>query len=141
MPLYFPLPNLATQTIYVPLTVDTTTTSTSYVTLLTQNITIQEGSYLLIRGSIATSDSTSSGTGNLYRITVDGVAYVYAGSEVFACIQSSAMCAKVGPMTGGAHTVNFDWQTVSGNTLRCRPVTQAEQASLIITEVTDWEAT
>lgn len=139
MPLFLPYPTIATQTIYTPLTVDTTTTSTSYVTLLTQNIIIQDGSYLLIRSSFSTSDSITSSGQNSFRIAIDGADYIYGGAEVFTCIQSGSICAKVGPITAGNHTITLDWRTASGNTLRCRPVTQSEQACIITTEVTDRE--
>ena len=139
MPLFPPLPTIATQTIYTPLTVDTTTTSTSYVNLLTQNIVIQEGSYLLIRSSFSSSDSSSAAGQNYFRVTVDDTDHGYAGAEIFTCIQSGSIVLKVGPLTAGNHIVNLDWQTAAGNTLRCRPVTQAEQASIVTTEVTDRE--
>lgn len=139
MPLYPPLPELATQTIYTKLATDTTTTSTTFVNLLTQDITIQEGSYLLIRSSFSTSDSVSLSTQNYFQVTVDGVVYVTGGAEIFTCIQSGSMVCKVGPLTAGVHQVNLDWRTSTGNTLRCRPLTQVESATMVITEVTDRE--
>jgi hypothetical protein len=135
MPFFPDVPVLATQTWFVALTVDRTTTATSFENLLTQNVVTQEGSYLLIRSSFSTSDSLSSASQNAFRITVDDVPYANGGAEIFPCIQSGAMCVRVGPVTGGAHAVNLDWQTNGGNTLRCRPLTQAEQASVVITEV------
>jgi hypothetical protein len=139
MPLYPDQPALGTQTIYTPLAADATTTLTTFSTLLSQSIVIQEDSYLLIRASMGTSDSISTAGQNYFRVTVDGVAYGTAGAEIFTCIQSSAICVKVGPLAGGNHDVALEWQTAAGNTLRCRPLTQAEQASLITTEVTDRE--
>jgi hypothetical protein len=137
MPLFTPPPTSSAQTIYTPLAVDTTTTSTTYVNLITQNIIIQEESYLLVRASFSTSDSSSASGQNYFRITVDNIDYVYAGAEIFTCIQSGSIVAKVGPLPVGDHIINLDWQTAVGNTLRCRPVTQNEQASIVTTEVTD----
>jgi len=141
MPLFPDQPAVGpSQTVQTVLAADTTTTSTSFVNLLTHLIAVQEGSYLLVRASFSTSDSASSSSGNQFRLTVDDVAFGYAGAEVYSgCSQSGSVCAKVGPLTGGFHTVNLDWQTVSGNTLQCRPVTQQEQATLISTEITDYQ--
>lgn len=137
MPLFPPSDGIgAIQSVCVSLTADTTTTSTSYVTLLSQAIGTIGASSLVIRASTSTSDSSSLSTGNFFRVTVDGTVYGYFGCEVFTCIQSSALCVKVGPLSAGSHTVTLDWHTQATNTLRCRPVTQAEQASLMITEVT-----
>lgn len=139
MPLFLPYPTIATQTIYTPLAVDTTTTSTSYVTLLTQDITIQEGSHLLIRASFSTSDSISTNGQNYFRLTVDGTEYTYGGAEVFTCIQSGSICYSTNPLPAGIHTITLDWRTDTYNTLRCRPVTESEQACLVTTEVTHRE--
>jgi hypothetical protein len=140
MPLYPDSTNKITQVKFTSLNTDSTTTSTTFVNLITQSITIQEGSYLLIRSSFSTSDSTSSGNINAFRITVDGVSYAEGGAEIWTpSSQSGAIVCKVGPMTGGAHIINLDWHTASGNTLRCRPLTQPEQASIVTTEITDQE--
>lgn len=139
MPLFPDQPLVGTQTVYTALAADTTTTSASFTTLLSQSIVIQDDSYLLIRTSMGTSDNSSTAGQNYFQVTVDGVAYGTAGAEIFPCIQSSAICVKVGPLAGGNHDVTLDWKTAAGNTLRCRPLTQAEQASLITTEVTDQE--
>lgn len=142
MPLFPDTPLLGpSQTIQTVLASDTTTTSTNYVNLLTHQISVQEGSYLLVRASFSTSDSTSSSSdGNQFRLTVDDVDFGYGGSEIYnPCSQSGSICAKAGPLVAGVHTVNLDWATGSGNTLRCRPVTQQEQATLISTEVTDYQ--
>lgn len=137
MPLFPPNDGVGLpQSVCVALTVDVTTTSTSYVNLLSVTVGTVGGSSLLIRASVATSDSTSLSTGNFFRVTVDGVVAGYIGSEIFTCIQSSALSVKVGPLAAGSHVVNLDWHTQTGNTLRCRPVTAEEQASMVITEVT-----
>ena len=137
MPLFPPNDGIGSpNSVCVALTVDSTTTSTSYVTLLSQDIGTLGASSILIAASVSTSDSSSLSTGNFFRVTVDGTVYGYFGCEVFTCIQSSALCVKVGPLAAGSHTVTLDWHTQTTNTLRCRPVTQAEQASMVITEVT-----
>ena len=124
------------QSINLTLAVDTTTTSVSYVTLLSQVIGTLGNSSLLIRASFSTSDTASLSTGNFYRVTVDGTVYGYAGQEIFTCAQAGAICVKTGVLTADSHTVTLDWHTQTGNTLRCRPVTQPEHASLMISEVT-----
>jgi hypothetical protein len=126
----------ALQTPTVSLTVDTTTTSTTYVTLLTLVVGTSGNSSLLLQASFSTSDSASQNTGNFFRVTVDGTVYGYAGAEIFTCIQSGGICQKTGVLTAGSHTVTLDWHTSTGNTLRCRPATQAEQAYLSAIEVT-----
>jgi hypothetical protein len=136
MPLFPDLPVLITKTAFTALEVDRTTTATSYENLLTQEILTQEGSFLVIRASFSTSDSASLSSQNSFRVTVDGNTVALGGAEIFTCIQSGSICTLVGPLTAGPHTVNLDWQTAAGNTLRCRPVTQDEQASLLTTEET-----
>lgn len=137
MPLFPPSDGIgALQSVCVALAVDATTTSASYVNLLSQTIGTGGASALLIRATASTSDSGSLSTGNFFRVTVDGAVVGYFGSEIFTCIQSSGLSVKTGALAAGSHVVNLDWHTQTGNTLRCRPATAEEQASLVITEVT-----
>lgn len=134
---YFP-PNTTgiIQTVNKILDVDMTTTSTAFSTVISQIIGTQGNSYLLIRASLATSDSASLATFDRFQVRVDGVVYAVGGNEIFTCIQGGSICARVGPLVEGEHLVDLRWQTSAGNTMRCRPLTQAEHASLMISEVT-----
>jgi hypothetical protein len=139
MPLFpFDLETGAVQTYNMVLDSNqTTTTSASWANLLTLDAdTHGANRYLLLRASFATSDSSSTSGSNQFRLTVDGTVYGYSGAEVFTCIQTGSIVARVGPLAEGDHTVQLDWRTVAGNTLRCRPTTQAEHASIMATEVT-----
>lgn len=115
-----------------------TTTSSSYVNLLT-TITDTHGAdrYLLIRVSWSISASTSNAGRALFSLTVDGTEVAESGNEIFTCVQSGAMVAKVGPLAEGPHTVNVDWRRTVGGTIRCRPGTQPlEHCSIMASEVT-----
>jgi hypothetical protein len=115
-----------------------TTTSSSYVNLLTM-IADTHGAnrYLLIRVSWSISTSTSNAGRAMFSLTVDGTEVAESGNEIFTCVQSGAMVAKVGPLTEGSHTVNVDWSRTVGGTIRCRPGTEPlEHCSIMASEVT-----
>jgi hypothetical protein len=115
-----------------------TTTSSGYVNLLKMIAdTHGENRYLLIRGSWSISANTSNAGRALFRLTVDGTEVAEGGGEIFTCVQSGAMVAKVGPLAEGPHTVNVDWRRTVGGTIRCRPDTNPlEHCSIMASEVT-----
>lgn len=125
------------QTTFVEQTTDTTTTSAAFVTLLTQSITIQTGSILLLEVSISLSNTTANVNMDI-QITIDGTPARGAGSRSIAVNIPTCM-GVVYRKTGlavGAHTVLVQWRTSAG-TARCRPATTVnEHASLRIQEVT-----
>lgn len=125
------------QTTFVEQVADTTTASASFVTLLTQSITIQTGSILLIDASASISDT--GGTSNIdIQITIDGTPARGCGTRTTATNVPGALALvyrKTG-LAAGAHTVLVQWRTSAG-TARCRPTTTVnEHASLRIQEVT-----
>lgn len=126
------------QSILAEVGVNTTTTSTTFVTLLSQVITIQAGSILLIHLSASFSHAANNQTG-YFRVQVDGVT-VRATAQRNPTSGEPGSCAIVLRRTGlaaGARTVTVQWRT-SGSTLRIRPVAapDAEHASLLLEEVT-----
>lgn len=122
------------------LAVDTTTTSTSFVTLLTASITTIGSSWLLIMVNYSTTDSSDVDSGNQFRITVGGTVYAYAGHPTSvgeATAHNGARCIYTAALSAATYVVNLDWLTLDAtNTISCRPATQAEGASLVIYEVT-----
>ena len=121
MPIFPPNDGIGViQTVGTNLAIDTTTTSQSYVALLTQTVGTIGRSSLLIRTSAATSNFGSLSNANFFRVTVDGAAVGYAGAEIFTCVQSATLCVKTGVLAAGVHTVTLDWRTQATNTLRDR---------------------
>ncbi len=126
------------QSVFAEIAADTTTTSAAFVTLLSQAITIQAGSILLIHFTVSNSHSTNNQTG-YFRIQVDGVT-VRAAANRNGTSGEPGSCSIVLRRTGlavGAHTVTVQWRT-SGGTIRVRPITAPDQehASLLLEEVT-----
>jgi hypothetical protein len=118
------------------ITVDTTTTSTTYVNLMSGNMTTKAGGTLLIFVSIShTQTNTNQQTS--FRIQVDGVTVAAAGTRVpsggapISCVFNLAV-----PVDPGPHTLTLQWG-VTGGTASIRPVTapQWEHASAVGIEV------
>lgn len=125
------------QSTFIEQVADTTTTSASFVTLLTQSITIQTGSILLIDVSASISNTTNNNNVDI-QITIDGTPARGAGTRVPVANQPGgfAIVYRKTGLTAGAHTVLLQWRT-GANTARCRPTTTVnEHASLRIQEVT-----
>jgi len=125
------------QSVFLEKTTDATTTSTSFVTLLSQAITLAGSTNLLIRFSAGVSN-TGNNAQTFFRITVDGV--VKRGVSVVAssvgAVESAAMVLKVTGLSAAAHTVLVEWR-VGGSTGQVRPVAapDSEHASLLLEEV------
>jgi hypothetical protein len=118
-------------------TTDTTTASTTFVTLLTANITNTVNSNLLIQATVSSANDTINTT-NYFRITVDGTP-IRGFSERYstAGTTKSASLVSKQSITAGAHTVLLQWR-VSGGTASVAPVTSpdAQHASILLSEVT-----
>lgn len=117
---------------------DASTTSTSFVDLLTVNITT-EANAVIIRAMGHVSNSSANVNMRL-RVLVDGVSV--GGGQVRSASASGiavpfALQFKTGVLSAGAHVIKLQWATVS-STMRCRPVAAAdsETASLVVEEVT-----
>lgn len=126
------------QTTYDEIAVDTTTTSTTYVTLLSRNVTVTAGTKLLIRFSACSSLNTATDQTIFFRLTVDGVVRVTAGrfsTDNNAIIGTSINYVATG-LAAGSRTVLLEWRT-TGNTAQIRSATiEGESASLLVEEVT-----
>lgn len=125
------------QTIFSEIKTDTSTTSTTYVSLMTTSITTTDLSKLIIQ--ISTSCSTSvAGDWCEFELLIDGVVkrgfYVY--SNVINGASSGGIVYRFGPLIAGAHTVQIQWHVGTTGTAQIRPVTTAvEHFSVLIEEV------
>lgn len=126
------------QTVFNQITVDTTTASAVFVTLLSQAITIQAGSVLLVHFTTGVSNSNANNT-QFFRVQVDAVTQRAVGTTnvVANGPQSAGIVLRITGLAAGSRTVTIQWRT-SGNTAQIRPATvpDAEHASLLLTEVT-----
>jgi hypothetical protein len=127
------------QTAFAEIAVDTTTTSTSFVDLLTISFTITASSIVLISFTASVSNTPSSTRNQDFRITIDGVAK--RGARAICTTGSSATCAaivlRVTGLAAGARSIKVQWKT-SASTAQIRPVAapDTEHASLLVQEVT-----
>jgi len=125
------------QSVFLEKTTDATTTSTTFVTLLSQAITMAGSTNLLIHFSAGVSN-TGNNSQTYFRITVDGVVKrgVSVVSSSAGAVESAAMVLKVTGLSAAAHTVLVEWK-VGGSTGQVRPVTapDSEHASLLLEEV------
>lgn len=129
------------QTASALLAVNTTTTSITYVDLLTVTLTTVGASRLEIYASLSTSNAVSrAGTNQDYfRLTVDSTVLIEGGSEQWTVTEASALFCVTDVLSAGSHTVHLQWCTDTGGTLRCSAgtiVAQPEHASLVVVETT-----
>jgi hypothetical protein len=127
------------QSVFGEVSVDTTTTSTTFVDLITQNITISTNGIVLVWFSCGASNS---GNNNqvIFQVTIDGVAKRGAATVAASGATdtgSAAIVLRVTGLTAGTRTVKIQWR-VSAGTGRVRPATSpdTEHASLLLAEVT-----
>ena len=116
-------------------TVDTSTTSASWIDLLSIPITTQANN-LILHTSVSLL-TTSSGAAFNIRLTIDGVAV--RGAQMWPSSSNYALGISIVArklVAAGAHTVKLQWMVTTG-TLRCRPATNPddEHASLLVEEV------
>jgi len=130
------------QTLNTSVAVDTTTTSTTFVDLLTITFateTLSPSGTVEITTSLGASNSVAN-TGIYTRITVDGIQYDGGAAERYINAPATSMSQHifVSNLTIGSHTVSMQWR-VDGGTGRCRPVSASgsENAWLIVEEKSD----
>jgi hypothetical protein len=137
MPLY--TPRTYVQTSSTTLAVDTTTTSVTFVDLLSLTINVTNENSTLIISSCGSVSNTNNAKLIQVRITVDGTSQ---GGQSLNAISSaianpfSLVCRSAG-ISSGSHTVKLQWLT-GANTAQCRPVSvgiDTESANLIVQEV------
>jgi hypothetical protein len=128
------------QTVTSVISANTTTTSATFVTLLTVAITTQASTKLDIKFAGAASSSNNSADQVFFRLTVDGVAQSAVGittnSSGANLAESMALTWVVTGLAAGAHTVLIQWRR-SANTAQIRPVAapDAESATLTVQEI------
>jgi len=124
------------QTASAVLAVATTTTSVTYVDLLTLAVTTGGSSRLEIYASFSTSNNGGSGGQDYLRLTVDGVEVQKMGAEQWTVIEGGAIFFVTDVLSAAAHTIALQWHTTTGRTLRCNPTstTRPEHASIMAIE-------
>jgi hypothetical protein len=124
-------------TSYVQLTTDSTTSSATFVSLLSLTIITSGNTSLLVRTSFSGDNSSASAAQNLFAIFVDST-QVIAGEITVStgANQSGALEYKTPILSAGSHTVELRWATSLG-TARIRPITNpnTDNASLTSVEV------
>lgn len=134
-----PTPGGIVQTASTVLGSATTTTSTSYVDLITVPITTGGSSRLEIYASVSTSNAVSRASTNqdYFRLVIDSTQLIEGGSEQWTVTESGALFAVTDVLAAGAHTVRLQWHTDTGGTLRCNAgAAPPEHASLVVVETT-----
>lgn len=127
------------QTILASISANTTTTSTSFVTLLSQNITITAGGIILAQMMAAFSNATAN-RGVAARLLIGGT--VRCGTQDrLPVVNTSAgfpLQWRVSGLAAGTYAVVIAWCTILGGTAQCRPIAapDSEYCALIIQEVT-----
>lgn len=130
--------NPVKQVVFAEITVDTTTTSATFATLISQAVTKQlAGTRFKITATWSASNSTNNSV-NDFRVAVDGVSQRGASQTITpaGAGHSGAICVVVTGLSTGARTVTLEWRTSAG-TARVRPVAavDTEHASLVIEEI------
>lgn len=123
------------QSIFSEVTVDTTTASAAFVTLLSQNINTSDG-YIYVNATFSSSNATNNQT-NYFRITIDDVPIRGCGTRFASATTPGAGAILIKrPIAAGAHNIQLQWR-VAGGTGRIYPVTapDAEHTSLLIQEM------
>ena len=116
------LSQLRGQTVFAELSADTSVTSTTFVDVITANVTTLAGTKLIVNSTFALSNSGAN-VGHHFRIVVDGTAKRGAGVRyVNTPAVTGAIALVVTGLAAGAHTVKLQARVDSG-TLRIRPVT------------------
>jgi hypothetical protein len=127
------------QTILAALTANTTTTSTSFVTLLTQNITIGTGGIIIAQVTAGISNATAN-RGVALRLLINGSARCGTADRL-PVVNTSAgfpLQWRVSGLSAGTYAVTVEWRTLLGGTAQCRPVAapDSEHCALLVSEVT-----
>ena len=126
------------QTASAVLAADSTTTSVTYVDLLSLTLTTAGGTRLEVYASFATSNAVDNALGgqDYLQLTIDGVKLVEGGNEQWTVTESGMITGLTSYLTDGSHTVKLQWRTTAGSTLRCSAstLTRPEHASLMVIE-------
>jgi len=124
------------QTEFTEVTTDQTTSSATFVPLMSQTITMIAADFLIIHFSFSVSNTNDASVD--FQILLDGVPQ-RAASEGFSGanrrVGSGAIVLRRSPGIG-LHTIDVEWRTNAG-TAQIRPIAGAdeEHASLLLAEV------
>ena len=126
------------QTIFNQITVDTSTTSTTFVTLMSQAITVAANSRVMVQFDVSYTASTNN-TDTSFRVSLDGTPQRGTGGTSRNTVPASDSCTLTwvsGALTAGPHTVLMEW-LVSSSTALINVVTQpgSHHASLVVQEI------
>lgn len=128
------------QTAFAELTSDTTTTSTSFVDLLTITVTTGANPVILHFSVSANNNSGFFQHQQYFQLLVDGSATRGCSMRSVNSnhAASGGLVYKTSALTAGSHTFKIQWRTDSGlATAQIRPASQPnEHASFILEEVT-----
>lgn len=140
MPLYNPNDGLYSggigQSSFVEITANTTTTSLTFVNMLTVNIDLAIDGYLLLDFSCSVSNTSNNQT-MFFRIQVDAVNTRGTATRVASGAgnpQVVGLTYRTGLLAAGTKTVTVQWRT-TGGTVQVRPVAAPDQehACLVVT--------
>jgi hypothetical protein len=140
MPLFNPV--IYKQTVFANVTTDTTTTSTTFVDLISTTIVVSDVAFLHIHATCCSSTADAIiNRIHRFQVLVDGSLPVVGSAFGVAALALSlpvtgGIVVYTGALTAGSHTIKLQWK-VSGSTGQVRPVTHTddEHASLLICEV------
>lgn len=129
-------PNIV-QTMNSVLSVDKTTTSTTYSTLHSISLTTEGSTNVLLWISYCVTFTPAVSNDCRLRLNIDGYSVLYAGEEEFTAAQSGSIVYRAASMSAATHTFTIQWRRGAGDagTLRCRPSVPPEGLSIIAMEV------
>lgn len=121
------------QSISAQLTIDESTSSVLFSTLLSVNVNTDVG-FLEILASLATSAQSFEGFAKIF---VDGVPIDDGGSGHLIGLATHTIVKRM-PIAAGPHTIDIRWRTGPFGTLHCRPFSAPDQehATLLVRETT-----
>lgn len=121
------------QVAFAKVTVDTSTSSAIFTTLLSVAMTTGVG-FIDIVMDVAV---TTLVTGGFFRLVLDAVPLAGGGRATSFIGTSGAACTLRVAVGAGAHTILLEWRASALGTVQCRPVTfpDAEGASLYVAEI------
>jgi hypothetical protein len=126
--------------LFTNITANTTTTSLTFVDLLSTSITISNQSRILISFTGSMSNASNNQT-HFFRVLVNGATITGGGTGTRIASgagnpQVIALHAQTAALAAGTYTIALQWRT-TGGTVQCRPIAapDAEHASMVVQEI------
>jgi hypothetical protein len=126
--------------LFTNITVNTTTTSATFVDLLSTSITISDQSKILISFTGSMSNASNNQT-HFFRVLVNGATITGGGTGTRIASgagnpQVIAIHVQTAALTAGTYTIALQWRT-TGGTVQCRPIAapDAEHAAMVVQEI------